>query len=480
MTKRIVLAGVLGWGLWGCGDDGPSGTGGSSDGGSGSSTLPLPTATDPATATDPTAGTSLDPSTGSTAADETADLTGVPGDLPAPEVDDCERLDELLAELPGAADPSALVDPFVRDVAYGAHGFPITCDETLAVVHQGGPGQSFSVAGDFNGWVAGEHPLDEPAPGIYVARVELKGDPEGLYKLVQDEVVYFADPIARRFGWDRFGEYSLVDPLPDRAHHERYWGFDAAVGALDPRTITVWLPAGAPEAAEPLPVLYMHDGQNLFSPEALFGGWRVGETLGAAIDDGTLAPLVVVGIDNTPARFDEYTPVTDVISGQEAGGRADEYADFLVGGILPFVEGRYPVATDPAEVATMGSSLGGLVSLYIGQRHPDVFGSVASLSGTIAWGTIGADNPTIVDLYQQDAPTGLRIYLDSGGSPGMGCPDGGSDNYCGNVEMAEALRGLGWVDEVDLFYRWEPGASHDELAWADRLLPAMIDWFPAG
>ncbi len=473
MVTRYVLAGVLGMSLLGCGDDGSSTPGSDSDSSSGpGTTLSLPTVG----ATETTPGSTTGGST--VGADETAETTeGPQTDVPEVGVDDCMRLSDLVDALPGAGDPSTLVDEFVQEIGYGDHGFPITCDGVLAVVHLGGPGQAFSVAGDFNDWLAGEHPLAEPVPGFYYARVELPEDPQGLYKLVQDDDVFFADPLARRFGWDRFGEYSQVDALPERGHHERWWDFDQGAGALQPRTVSVYLPAGALEEAA-LPVVYMHDGQNLFSPEALFGGWRVSETLEVAIGDGTLDPLVVVGIDNTSARFDEYTPVTDVIGGEEVGGRADEYADFLVDGIKPFIEARYPVASDPAGVATMGSSLGGLVSLYLGRRHPDAFGHVASMSGTIVWGSIGAANPTIVDLFQQDAPSGTRIYLDSGGDAGMGCPDDGFDNYCGNVEMADLLRGLGWVDEADLFYRWQPGAPHNELAWADRLLPAMVDWFP--
>jgi hypothetical protein len=73
------------------------------------------------------------------------------------------------------------------------------------------------------------------------------------------------------------------------------------------------------------PVIDMHDSQNLFSPDALFGGWQVSVTLDAAITQELLAPVIVVGIDNTGARFDEYTQVTDVIDGMTFGGRADEY-----------------------------------------------------------------------------------------------------------------------------------------------------------
>jgi predicted alpha/beta superfamily hydrolase len=475
--RRILLGflGVLGTTVLACGDDTgttPEDGSTSSTGMPGTDTIPLPTST-----------TTESPSTDTLDPDTTASETGTPPDMPTPEVDDCDLLDELVTALPGAApdDQQPLVDAFVRTVTYGDHGFPIVCDGTLSVAHLAPSGQSLSLAGDFNDWVPGEHVLEEPVAGLGFYLVSAPADaPEGLYKLVRDETEFFADPLARRFGWDQFGEYSLVDPMPDRGHHERWPAFDEAIGALEPRTVTAWLPVGAFSEADPLPVLYMHDGQNLFSPDAFFGGWRVSETLETAIADGTLPPLVVIGIDNTSARFEEYTPVTDVLDGMRVGGRADEYVDFLVDGIKPFAESRYPVSTDPSQVGTMGSSLGGLISLYIGLRHPDAFGQVASMSGTIVWGTIGASNPTIIDLYQDDPPLGLRIYVDSGGDEGTGCPGDGSDNYCGNVVFADDLRAMGWQDEVDLFYRWEPGAEHNEAEWADRLLPALVDWFPTG
>ncbi|MFV8755156.1 alpha/beta hydrolase [Nannocystaceae bacterium ST9] len=419
----------------------------------------------------------------SSEADELADEsdTGPSSDLPEQAPSDCDRLLALLAELAAEPDPAgqqALIDEFIATLSYGEHGFPIAEANKLAVVHRGSPGQALSLAGEFNDWLVGEHPLDEVVPGFHVAIVELASPASGLYKLVRGPDEFFADPLARRFGWDEFGEYSQIAAIPGRSHHERWPGFDQAIGELEPRTLTLYLPADAEQDVD-LPVLYMHDGQNLFDPGALFGGWQVGPTLDLAIAEGSVAPLVVVGIANTSARFDEYTQVGDVIDGMAVGGRADEYADFVVEGVLPFVDQRYDfVDPSPEASAVLGSSLGGLVSLYIGLRHPDRFAQIGSMSGTIAWGTIGASNPTIVDAYLDAPPLGLRIYLDSGGDPGLGCPDDGSDNYCGNVELADALRGLGWVDELDLFYRWEPGASHDEAAWAGRLPAALHDWFP--
>ncbi len=408
------------------------------------------------------------------------------GDAPGPdlpddgELDDCARLLALVAALADEPDPAAqaeLIAAFVRAVGYGVRGFPIVEANKLAVVHRDAPGQALSVAGDFNGWDPATHALSEAAPGFYYAIIELDGAPAGLYKLVRGGAEYFADPLARRFGWDQFGEYSQIAALPDRGHHERWLDFDQGVGELAPRTLTVYVPVAADDPGVELPVLYMHDGQNLFAPDALWGGWQVSATVEDAIADAVLEPLLIVGIDNTAARFDEYTQVSDVLDGMVYGGRADEYAAFVVDGVKPFIEARYPAASAAQDVAVMGSSLGGLVSLYIGLSYPDRFARVASMSGTIAWGTFGANNPTIIQAYAEAPPLGLQIYLDSGGGEGLGCPDGGSDNYCGNLELADALRGWGWVDEVDLFYRWAPGAPHNEAAWADRLLPALTDWY---
>jgi hypothetical protein len=406
--------------------------------------------------------------------------SGSPSDLPSEDPGDCEALEQLVDALASApaADQAQLVDEFERAIAYGEHGFPIVCPGRLGVLHRGNPGDTLSLAGDFNAWQVGVDPLDEVAPGIFVARVDVDAA-SGLYKLVRGGDEFFADPLARRHGWDEFGEYAQIDALPGRSHHERWPDFDQAIGTLEPRDLTVYVPADAAASDVALPLLVMHDGQNLFAPDALFGGWQVGPTLDAAIDEGSLAPLVVVGIANTSARFDEYTPVSDVLDGVEVGGRADDYAEFVVEGVLPFVVDRYDfVDASPAATGVMGSSLGGLVSLYIGLRHADRFGQVGSMSGTIAWGTFGASNPTIVELWAEAPPLGLRVYLDSGGDEGLGCPDDGSDNYCDNLVFGELLRARGWVDEVDLFQRWDPGAPHNEAAWASRLLPALQAWFP--
>jgi len=387
-----------------------------------------------------------------------AETSGTTGENP---VSDCERLDAFVEEL-GRAEPEtaqAEIGAFVWELQYGGHGLPLRCDDRVVFVAVA-PGP-LSVAGDFNDWKP--QPMTRPVEGAPLLVSEATVDvPGGLYKLVDGEL-FIADPLARRYGWDRFGEFSLVDADPGRSHHERWSAFSEAVEPLQPRTVRVYVPVGA---GEDISVLVMHDGQNLFDPDAIFGGWRASQTADLLISEGEIDPVLIVAIDNTPARFEEYTHVTDDIGGGPVGGQADDYADFVVEGVLPFIAERYSTRMAPENTAVLGSSLGGLVSLHLAHRHPDVFGAVGSMSGTLGWGTFGLDNETMIERYADVAPAGLVVYVDSGGAGP--CPGGSGDSYCENVAFADLLRSQGWVDEEDLFYRWDPRASHNEAAWASR------------
>ncbi len=314
---------------------------------------------------------------------------------------------------------------------------------------------SWALAGDHEGWV-GE--AMTRSGELWWIEVELS-DPDGsLYKLVEGGSRWQADPLARRYGYDEYGEHSLVEA--SAAHLERW--FQPAARGLAARELRVWVPQdGAFTHA-----LYAHDGQNLFDPQAIWGGWRLQDSLPPS--------MLVVGIDNSADRMEEYTHTTDRIHGTTYGGRGDDYADLVTLEIRPWMEAAY----GPAErTGLMGSSLGGLVSAHIGQRYAEDWDMVLSLSGTMGWGSIGSTNPTMPELWAADPP-GLPIYLDSGGSgpclddDADGVPDddpGALDSYCENVWMAELLAGVGYSWDVDLWHWHEPGASHNEAAWAERV-----------
>jgi predicted alpha/beta superfamily hydrolase len=401
------------------------------------------------------------------------------------ELDDCDDFDMFVAALSAAADDAArtaLVDAYIVDAQYSTHGLPLHCDGRLVAIAWDPDASSLALTGEFAAWDPAAHPMTQPVADfpLWIADVAVD-EPlaPSLYKLVTAGDTFVADPLARRFGWDEFGEYSLTDARDDAGHHERWPGFAEGVGALQARDVVVYVPAGA-LFGDPLHVLYMHDGQNLFAPDAFFGGWKVGAAIDDAIASGAIVATIVVGIDNTDLRFDEYTHVQDDIGMGLVGGRADEYADFVAMGVKPFIDARYPTLPDRDATAVLGSSLGGLVSLYIAWRYPDVFAAAGSMSGTLDWGRLGADNDRILELYAAMPPDDLWVYLDSGGDGP--CP-GGEDNFCVTIEMRDLLGTLGWTEPQTLVYVHAPGATHDEAAWAARLpgfLGALGDRWDGG
>jgi predicted alpha/beta superfamily hydrolase len=402
-------------------------------------------------------------------------------------ITDLDRLRALVAALPSAAgdtDRATMVSTFFDAVAYGDHGFPIVEDGMLGVAVSDTSGSTLTVAGDFNHWDASALRLLKPVAGFpfyYLITPIAAPTSRSLYKLVRNGTDYFADPQARSVGWDNFGEYSLVATGTAASHIERWFHFAMNAGTLAPREIDVYVPPGY-DAQSPLPVLYMHDGQNLFDPSGPYGSWKMNITADQKIADGSMRRILIVGVDNTSDRFYEYTQTEDEIANgaMPVGGGADLYTAFLVTGVKPFIDARYRTLSDRASTAVLGSSLGGLVSLYAAYRYPMVYGHAASMSGSLDWGTRRLMNPTILDLYMMNPPLGVGIYLDSGGGPGTnGCVSGDdSDNYCANVQMHDELRSLGFMDGVDLFYTWAPNALHNEAAWAARVPNLLQTWFP--
>jgi predicted alpha/beta superfamily hydrolase len=247
------------------------------------------------------------------------------------------------------------------------------------------------------------------------------------------------------------------------------------------RDILVWLPPGYDRSTNVLqpfderstgvryPVLYMHDGQNLFEPETAFKKgehWRVGETATELIEAGRIVPPIIVGIYNTgEMRIDEYTPTIDKKLG---GGDADDYGRMIVEELKPLVDRTYRTQTDRASTGIAGSSLGGLVSLHLAFNHPAVFGRVAALSPSVWW-----DRKAILKTIREArSKPKSRVWVDMGTAEGRrGLDDARL--------LKAALVGLGFVDGVDLHYAEYEGATHSEHAWSERVGP-MLEWlFPA-
>ena len=414
---------------------------------------------------------------------------------------DRDRFDRLLVDL-GLAETEeerdALIETFFHDVEY-SDGFPIQEGGEVLFVVALPPGEAppVRVSGDFNGWNPDAEPIERvPETDLYYGLVQegLFGD-RSQYKFVFDDAGegdWIADPHARRYEHDLYGEISIVRGGAGQGHLERYHEFEAsALGNL--RTIRLYIPPGYDLGrAATHPVLYMHDGQNLFDPEAFWGGWRMDEHLDSLITSGEIEPLIVVGIDNTLDRIDEYTHVEDIIdeTGIRYGGDAPLYLDFLVNELKPFVDARYRTRAGRDDTGLFGSSLGGIVSLWAAFAHRETFSRVGGMSSTLGWGSIGLDEETVIEIAAGSPKLDGRIYLDSGGGVYGDCVDGdddgiwddnpsATDNYCTNLQMAVVLQEGGYEPGVDYLYLHDPGAPHNEAAWSERVPGALRYLFPA-
>ena len=242
---------------------------------------------------------------------------------------------------------------------------------------------------------------------------------------------------------------------------------------VDARQVEVWLPPGYETSQARYPVLYVHDGQNIFDPATAFGGadWGVDEWMTRLIGDGTVAPAIVVAVWNTPKRYQEYMGAKaiprDTIFSTGAGrppatGRpiSDEYLRFLVEELKPYVDRTYRTRAGRDDTALMGSSMGGIISLYAMAEYPTVFGRVAALS--THW---PAGDGAMLDYLARrlPAPDGRRVYLDRGTTTL-------DATYPAYQARADSLfRAKGYRDGSSLMTRVFDGAAHDERAWRTRL-----------
>jgi predicted alpha/beta superfamily hydrolase len=238
------------------------------------------------------------------------------------------------------------------------------------------------------------------------------------------------------------------------------------------RRLLVYLPPGYDKATGRYPVLYMHDGQNLFDAASSFvGEWKADETADALIKAGKIRPIIIVGIENRGAeRMNEYTPTHDARHG--AGGRAAMYAKFVLDEVKPFIDKTYRTLPDRANTAVGGSSLGGLVSLYMCAEHPDKIGLCAAVSPALQWDQLDL----LTDLVMHPgAMKDVRLWLDMGTNEGPN-PDIAVQNC---ASLAAALRKRGRVEGRDFIWRKVDGAAHNEAAWAERFGEILVFLFGA-
>ena len=254
---------------------------------------------------------------------------------------------------------------------------------------------------------------------------------------------------------------------------------------VDARHVDVWLPPGyAP--GKRYKVLYMQDGQMLFDPRITWNkqSWEVPATLSRLMQQGLIADTMVVGVwNNGPFRHSEYFPekflpwlaeptrrqfIAQSLQGKP---RADNYLRFLVEELKPAIDKRFLTRPESEHTLVMGSSMGGLISIYAMNEYPQVFGGAAGMS--THW--LGSDRansalPLAAFNYLRDhlaSPDTHRLYMDHG-SIGLDAVYGPYQAF-----VDEIVRDRGYIEANGLSRRFE-GADHNEQAWARRLDGVLI------
>lgn len=241
------------------------------------------------------------------------------------------------------------------------------------------------------------------------------------------------------------------------------------------REIDIYLPpAYYKDRDRRFPVLYMHDGNNLFYPSISFAGvpWRVDSTMDMLISNGLIEETIVVGIHNTPQRNYEYTwTQMKHPNGQVEGGGGKWYAKFITEELKPRFDKNFKTLTDRKNTGIMGSSLGGLISFYLGLNFPDVFSKIGVVSPSLWW------DKGIAFTDVEKIRTDLDIWLDMGTREGYYENPETNMNILSTRFMKLRLIEHGYREGINLAYLEDKGAQHNEYSWGKRLHLPLLFFF---
>jgi predicted alpha/beta superfamily hydrolase len=240
------------------------------------------------------------------------------------------------------------------------------------------------------------------------------------------------------------------------------------------RDILVYLPPDYRRfSTRRYPVLYLHDGQNVFDAATAFAGveWGVDDTAQQLIRKKLIEPLIIVAIANTGEdRIHEYAPTPapiDPPKRKRSKGLLRSYGRFLIEEVKPFIDRKYRTRREAEFTGLGGSSLGGLATLALGLWFPNYFTRLAVLSPSVWWDDCAIYD--IVDEIDETARSPLKIWLDTGThEPG----------WERAANLRDRLIEKGWRLHDDLHYLEVEGAGHSEGAWAARIDPVLRFLFP--
>lgn len=223
------------------------------------------------------------------------------------------------------------------------------------------------------------------------------------------------------------------------------------------RSIRIWTPSTFNKKIK-YPVIYMHDGQNLFDDFTSFAGeWGVDETIENLIETNKTKGFIVVGIDNSEHRMSEYTPAWDDIE----NALGDKYAKFIVNTLKPYIDSNYNTLSNKDNTVIIGSSMGGLISFYIGLKYQESFGYIGALSTSFQINSIAAREKFIKSLNYSNPSF---LYLDAGILEH-------SMNYIDDVK--NSLLNTNY-NKDKIYTLIKENHAHNEIYWRERFKDILL------
>jgi predicted alpha/beta superfamily hydrolase len=218
----------------------------------------------------------------------------------------------------------------------------------------------------------------------------------------------------------------------------------------------------------------MLDGQNVFdlATSAIGQEWGVDETLTELIESNAVQPMIVVAVDNSSRRIDEYTSISDEDGRRKRGGMADPFVKWIVEKLKPQIDLEYRTLGDRETTWIGGSSLGGLFTLYSVVQYNDTFGGAIAMSPSLAWGNEGF--VSWIESSQTLVTKPTRVWVDFGGREGATeiAARGNQERFQRFQKMLNAIaqnRNPNLLLDGGLF----PEAVHQESAWRERFADAI-------
>jgi predicted alpha/beta superfamily hydrolase len=335
------------------------------------------------------------------------------------------------------------------------------------------PWQEVFLAGEgswLGDWSASAVPLERQPDGMHYTQLDIPQDFRGQFLVTLGR---WRDVEGDGRGHEQVPRFLEVHGSPTIEVNVRGWGrtsiryhHDFASQFLPhPRTISVWLPPGYDLNSERrFPVLYLHDGQNLFDPETAFAGnpWYADEVAEREVRSGRVMPLILVGVANSVDRLREYGPRSE--DQNRAGDWSWDYGRFVVEEIKPFIDASYRTLPGPEHTGVGGSSMGGLISLQLCKWYPEVFRNCAALSPSLWWDREFFLHQLGADTKWMDR---CRVWIDMGTREGAS--EAGMRAMVRRVSrLAQQFAHHGMREGEQFAFVQAEDGMHNEASWGAR------------